>query len=392
MVHVNGEELYNRLVDRGLIRQATSLEIPHQLFIYCGFDATAKSFHIGSMIVMQVLRIAKMYGHKVFCVLGSTTTLVGDPTWKNKTRPMLSPDEVKQNSQKLKEQLIRIVNPDLILDNSDWLDMGLVSFLRNVAPFFSVNQLISLDTFYNRLQNQDHLSLLELLYPCLQAYDFEYLRKNYGCNVQLGGSDQLANITQGLQYIDKVNPGTDCDVLGMVAELLLNSNGEKMGKTSDCAIYLDEELTSVYDFWQFFRSIDDSDVKGMFLRLTQMPLVDIEHLLGNYNSAKKILADMITTMVHGAEKAQQARAKSEAIFERSDYTQLDLIKLRGGLALDHVLYQIKAYNSIGEAKRIIQGGGVQVNGVKNIDQNYILASGVYVISCGKYRFYKVQID
>jgi tyrosyl-tRNA synthetase len=341
---------------------------------------------------MQVLRIAKRYGHKVICLIGSITTRVGDPTWKNKTRPMLNDEDIESNCVKLKSQIDRIIKPDHILDNSEWLNMNLVTFLKDVAPFFSVNQLINLDTFYNRLANQEHLSMLELIYPCLQGYDFAYLNKYYGCNVQLGGLDQLANITQGLQYIDKTNPDADIEALGMVAELLLNANGEKMGKTTEGAIYLDEELTSSYDFWQFFRNVDDSLVKEMFLKFTEKPLIEIEDLLSDYNLAKKILADCVTSMVHGEEKATKARKKSEAIFERNDYSQLELITLSYGLSLDRVLNHIGETESIGEGKRMIQAGGVQVNGSKVLDQNFILDAGEYIIICGKSRFYKIQVN
>jgi tyrosyl-tRNA synthetase len=328
-----------------------------------------------------------MYGHKTICLIGTATTLIGDPTWKNHTRPMLDEELITHNANKILEQIARIFMPDHLVENRKWLDMSMLTFLREVGAYFSINQLINLDTFYNRLESKEHLSFLEISYPLLQAYDFLHLNLEYGCNVQVGGSDQWGNITQGIQYVKRI---TNKDVYGLVTELLVSSKGDKMGKTTNGAIFLDSELTSVYDFWQFWRNIDDNDVEDLLLKFTELTLREIKDLLEDCNNAKKYLADQITEMVHGKTEAINARTKSEAIFEHGNYDLLPEILVQEQITLDHVLYNIGASQSISEAKRIIQGGGVQIDGVKMLDPNHMLQNKIQIISYGKHKFFKVR--
>lgn len=383
----NGNQLYQRLKDRGLVKQVSSENLPNELCLFIGFDATSSSLHIGHLIPLQILHIARMYGHKTICLIGTATTLIGDPTWKNHTRPMLDEELITHNANKILEQIARIFMPDHLVENRKWLDMSMLTFLREVGAYFSINQLINLDTFYNRLESKEHLSFLEISYPLLQAYDFLHLNLEYGCNVQVGGSDQWGNITQGIQYVKRI---TNKDVYGLVTELLVSSKGDKMGKTSSGAIFLDSELTSVYDFWQFWRNIDDNDVEDLLLKFTELTIREIKGLLEDCNNAKKYLADQITEMVHGKTEAINARTKSEAIFEHGNYDLLTEILVQEQITLDHVLYNIGASQSISEAKRIIQGGGVQIDGVKMLDPNHMLQNKTQIISYGKHKFFKVR--
>ena len=379
-------KLLNKLLERRLVKQMTSEVLPDKLCLYLGFDLTAPSLHIGSLVPLQVMKIAKLYGHKTICLLGSGTTLVGDPTWKSKTRPMLDSNEIKNNAAKIKAQIQMVLEPDYILDNMDWLHMDLLKFLREVGAFFSINQLLDLETFAKRLENQEHLSFLELSYPLLGAYDFLYLNQKYGCNVQVGGSDQWGNIVQGISYVQKV---TNSEVYGITSNLLTIS-GDKMGKTIGGTIFLDQNITSVYDFWQFWRNLPDQDLEDYFMQLTQLSLLEIKDLLGNLTEAKKVLADIITSMVHGVEASKEVRNISEAIFERKEYQLLPLNLIEPHLTLEKIVFELKLTESISEARRAINGGAVQIDGVKVLDHNFILNSETHILCFGKQKYFRLQ--
>jgi tyrosyl-tRNA synthetase len=377
------------LRSRRLLKQSSSENLPELLVVYNGFDATAQSLHIGHLIVLKILSILKEFGHKTIGLIGSGTTLLGDPTWKSESRPMLSKHDIAVNAAKLKAQIIKLSNPDYMVDNIDWFgQIRMLEFMRDVASYFSVNQLTSMETFSARLRDQKHLSAMEFYYPLLQAYDFKHLLEHYNSNVQLGGSDQWGNITQGIGFVSRT---TKQEVFGLVADLLVNSSGEKMGKSVSGAIYLDEKLCSPYDFWQFWRNVADDDVERFMLQLTSFTEDEIKSKLSNITDAKKALADSITTWVHGAENAIDARTKSEMIFEKNVYDELETFRFEESTELEKLLVKVGFATSFGEAKRTIESGAIHVDDTKILSPKFKFDSGEYVIRYGKKRYVRVVV-
>lgn len=302
---------------------------------------------------------------------------------------MLNKADIAVSAEKLKVQIVKLSNPDHMVDNLDWFgQIGMLEFMRDVACYFSVNQLTSMETFSTRLREQKHLSAMEFYYPLLQAYDFKYLFEQYQCNVQLGGSDQWGNITQGIGFVSRT---TKQEVFGLVADLLVNSNGEKMGKSVSGAIYLDDKLCSPYDFWQFWRNVSDDHVERFMLQLTSFTEDEIKLKLSNITDAKKALADSITTWVHGAENAIAARTKSEMIFEKNVYETLETVQCEHAIDLEKVLVKVGFATSFGEAKRTIESGAIYVNDTKILSPKFKLDPGEYVIRYGKKRYMRVLV-
>lgn len=388
-MYSNRSNLLDMIASRKLLKQVSASSLPDKCCIYCGFDATSASLHIGHLIVMRILRIAKSLGHTTICIIGSGTTLLGDPTWKNETRPMLDKAVIAQNAEKMKKQLIAIAQPDHILDNKDWYSsINILEFMRDIAAHFSVNQLLTMETFRTRLDSQKHLSFMEFSYPLLQAYDFLHLHQKYDCDVQLGGSDQWGNITQGLGFVKRV---TGNDVYGMTNELLTNASGEKMGKTSSGALFLDPDLVTPYDFWQFWRNVGDDDVEKLLLQLTDIPEADIHTSLSDIKNAKKLLADEVTSLVHGPDNAAAARRRSEEVFEHGSYDDLEPIEFASSVTLADLLVKLQFVLSISDAKRSIKGGSVTINNIKILDHKHILNTGEHVLCYAKKRYAKVII-
>lgn len=380
------DNILNYLRSRKLLKQSTSENLPSSVTIYCGFDATAVSLHIGHLVVLRILHIFKKLGHKTIGLLGSGTTLLGDPTWKNETRPMLSKEDIAVSAENISSQIRRLVAPDQMVDNIDWFSkIGMLEFMRDVASYFSVNQLVALETFSKRLREQSHLSAMEFYYPLLQGYDFKHLNENYGCNVQLGGSDQWGNITQGMGFVSKAN---NSEVFGVIADLLVNSSGEKMGKSMSGAVYLEKKLYSSYDFWQFWRNVADDEVERFMLQLTDFSEEEIKAMT-NITEAKKTLADSVTTWVHGEEKAKEARRKSELIFEQNSYENLETHEFTSEITLEKALVEMGFVSSLSEAKRMIQSGAVQVDSAKILDEKFIL-TGEHVVRYGKKRYKRAK--
>ncbi len=325
--------------------------------------------------------------HKIIIVIGGATTLIGDPSWKNKTRPMLSQQTIEENMSKIEMQIKRFLPNATIVNNANWIkNLFVIEFIRNVTSAFSVNQLLALETFKNRLNNQQHLSFMEITYPLLQAYDFYILNRDYGCDLQIGGSDQWGNITQGVSFVQTV---TENNVAGMTLPLITMSNGVKMGKSVNGAIMLDENMTSVFDFWQYWRNIDDVDVQKMMLYFTNFTNTEIiEMCKSNINDAKKKLATQVTTWVHGVEKAKEAEKKSVAIFEKKDSAEINVFTVLGKEYLFRILYKSGMCASLSEAKRLIIANAVKVNEkVVNID--FVCDKGEYIVVIGKKRSIKI---
>lgn len=382
--------IINVLSQRQLLINHTSSDLPEKLCVYVGIDATKDSLHVGTLIVLNMLRIFKKYGHKTIVLLGSATTLIGDPSWKTESRPMLSRDEVQHNLDCLTQQIEKLIQPDEIVYNHEWLgDMNMIDFIRDVGSYFSVNQLIKLETFESRIRENRNLSFLEFTYPLMQGYDFLYLNRKYGCNVQIGGSDQWGNIIQGLHLVHKLDKK---EVYGLTNQLLTTSDGTKMGKSVNGAVFLDEKLVSSYDFWQFWRNVDDADVKKFMLQLTDISSEDIDALPFNtvtdITNAKKMLADNITAWVHGDVAAREARSKAEEIFENNNVVdEAALAACSLVMALNH----LGLVSSNSEAKRSIAAGSVKINSEKIVDTGYIFMPGEYVLEFAKKKKFKIVI-
>jgi len=376
------------LKSRRLLSQVSAENLPNEIMVYTGFDPTSTSLHIGHLVVLRSLMLMKEYGCKTICIIGTGTALIGDPTWKEKTRPMLEPEAIFANAKSIAAQIESIAKPDMILYNHEWLEgLNILDFMREVASRFSVGQLTAMETFRDRLKNNQHLSFMEFTYPLLQAYDFLHLNRQYGCNAQFGGSDQWGNITQGIGFVKRFS---NAEVYGMISDLLLTSSGQKMGKSVSGAVYLDPALVSPFDFWQFWRNIPDADLPRLLLQLTDTEQEKINELLEDVNSAKKYLADSITTMVHGANEATIARERGKSIFEQNSYTDLDTIKVNTG-KLVQLLVDLQAAPSLAEAKRMINAGSVRLNNEKLTDNNFIINPGTHILQIGKKKFFKVEI-
>ena len=309
----------NYIKSRGYFNQCTDFEgLSAQLqnrnvTVYAGFDCTADSLHVGSLVQIMMLRLFQKMGCKVLILLGGGTTQIGDPSGKDETRQIMNHEKISYNKRKVEQifsQFIKIGKQKkdaIILDNNTWLsDLNYIDFIRNYGSLFSVNRMLTFDSIKMRLQRQQNLSFLEFNYVLLQSYDFFVLNKNYGCNLQIGGSDQWGNIVSGIDLIKKFEPKKE--VFGLTSPLITTSSGEKMGKTSDGAIWLTEEKFDSYNYWQFWRNTEDKDVikfLKLFTEIGNDEILKLESLKGHeLNEAKKLLANEATRICHGEEKSR----------------------------------------------------------------------------------------
>ena len=386
--------LFNLLHQRKLIHTSTcsDLSFSKNKCIYLGIDATRSSLHIGHLIPLNIMRLFKKNGYTIIVILGSATTLIGDPSWKNEARPMLARDEVDKNLKSLTRQIISLINPDHILYNHDWLgDLSVIDFVRDIGRNFSVNQLIKLETFAKRLESNSSLSFLELTYPLMQGYDFLYLHRKYNCGFQLGASDQWGNIVQGINLVRRME---NTEVHGIVCSLLTNPNGEKMGKSVTGAVFLDKYLVSPYEFWQFWRNIDDVLVKDFLLQLTDIDsdLIDEMFINSNdINQTKKLLADHVTSWVHGSDAAIESREKAEAIFEKGIFVDQKFIDSNKSLLID-VVQELGFGESRSDAKRLIRNGSVKIDENRVSDIHFRLCEGRYTICIAKKHRYILNVQ
>jgi len=356
---------------------------------YIGFDATAKSLHVGSLIQIMMLRWLQKTGHQPITLMGGGTTKVGDPSFRADERPLLTPDQIDDNIAGIKQVFAAYIDYDteapnkaLMLNNAEWLDgLNYLEFLRDIGRHFSVNRMLSFESVKSRLDREQSLSFLEFNYMILQAYDFLELNRRYGCLVQFGGSDQWGNIVNGIDLTRRV---LDHEIYGLTSHLLTTSDGKKMGKTADGAVWLNADMKSPYDFWQFWRNTTDADV-GRFLKLyTELPVEECDRLgaLGGseINEAKIILANEVTTLLHGAAAAAAAEATAREVFEKGgvggDLPKFDLTGLNflpgetidapePGLycAANTIFVEAKLAASGKDAKRLIAENGALIDGV-----------------------------
>ena len=373
--------IYEELVARGLIAQVTNEEEIREMVnngkatFYIGFDCTADSLHVGHFMALCLMKRLQMAGNKPIALIGDGTTLIGDPSGRTDMRQMLTEDAIKHNAECFKRQMEKFIDfsdgKALMLYNSEWLKpLNYIELLREVGGCFSVNNMLRAECYKQRMEKG--LSFLEFNYMIMQSYDFYYMFQHYGCNMQFGGNDQWSNMLGGTELIRK-KLGKDAHA--MTITLLLNSEGKKMGKTASGAVWLDPNKTSPFEFFQYWRNVDDADVLKCIRMLTFLPLEEIDKMAGwegsQLNEAKEILAYELTKLVHGQEEAEKAKAASKALFagggdtEHMPTTELTNDDFGGG-SIDVLTLLVKCglAASKGEARRLVQQGGVSVNDEK----------------------------
>lgn len=406
---------------RGLIKEYSNEENVHKLFeskqtIYCGFDPSASSMHIGNFVMISILMRLQRAGHKIIALVGGGTGMIGDPSGKSKERNLLTPDKVQENTNAIKRQLERYIDlsdPEkgMILNNYDWLGkVSLLEYLRDTAKFFPVNYMLSKDIVKSRLDAG--ISLTEFCYMTLQSYDFKYLHDKYGVNIQIGGNDQWGNLTAGLDYIRKTE-GDEEKVECMTAHLITRSDGKKFGKSEDGALFLDRNLTSPYKLYQFFFNQSDEDsVKYLkvftFLPKEEINEIEKEHLANlGARIAQKRLAYEVVKIIHSEEDAEEAKKMSEVLFSNNfaslkEESLKELfanakIEVKESMKLEDLLIFIKAASSKREAREFIKNNAVSVNGekvndaLKEFNKNDALFGKYLVVKRGKKNYYLVEI-
>ena len=376
---------------------------------YIGFDATAPSLHVGSLIQIMMLRRLQQAGHRPVVIMGGGTTKVGDPTGKDASRPHLTDATIAANIASIRTVFEKFLTfgdgptDAVMIDNDDWLSTyGYIQFLREFGTHFTVNRMLAFDSVKLRLEREQPMTFLEFNYMLMQSVDFLELNRRLGVTLQMGGSDQWGNIVSGVDLVRRVDQKA---AFGLTTPLLTTASGGKMGKTAQGAVWLNAEQLSPYDYWQFWRNAEDGDV-GRFMRLfTDLPLDEIaryEALSGaEINEAKKALADAATTMLHGGEAAQAARAAAEGAFERGTLSQdLPTVELPASEVLGAMIAAVATRAGLtasnGEARRLAQGGGLRLNdeaiadGARLIEASDVNADGVLKLAAGKKKLLLVK--
>ena len=356
---------------------------------YIGFDATAKSLHVGSLIQIMMLRWLQKTGHKPITLMGGGTTKVGDPSFRADERPLLTEAQIDSNIAGIKKVFESYISYDdgppgaLMLNNAEWLDsLNYLDFLRDIGRHFSVNRMLSFESVKSRIDREQSLSFLEFNYMILQAYDFLELNRRYGCLFQMGGSDQWGNIVNGIDLTRRV---LNHEIYGLTSQLMTTSDGKKMGKSQNGAVWLNADMLSAYEFWQFWRNTTDADT-GRFLKLyTELPIEECERLGtlqgSEINSAKIILANEVTSLLHGAEAARTAEATARDVFEKGgtgdDLPRLTLnaADVADGISIVQLLVKSGLANSGKEAKRLIAEDGAKLNDAPLSDTSLVLQAG-----------------
>ena len=406
-------ELMTTLVDRGFLYQCTDEDGLDKAASdgvvtgYIGFDCTAPSLHVGSLVQIMMLRHLQRAGGRPIVLLGGGTTKIGDPSLKDKTRPILTDDIIDKNKKGIKQVFSKFIdfegpNAAILADNADWLDgLGYIKFLRDVGSLFTINRMITMETVKRRLENELPMTFLEFNYPLLQSYDFVELFRRHGCTLQLGGSDQWGNITTGVDLSRRME---NAACYGFTTPLITTASGGKMGKTAEGAVWLNADpsfgadyFRTPYEYWQFWRNTDDADV-GKFMKLfTDLPLDEIakyQAMKGaDINTAKIRLANEATAMLHGEDAAKKAEATAKETFEKGGAAEgLPTVDIASseldGLGILAATVMLGLASSNGEARRHIKGGALKVNDIKVDSHERQIASddvveGVVKISVGK---------
>lgn len=402
--------VYDTLMERGYIKQVTHEEEVRDLLgkekvtFYIGFDPTADSLHVGHFLQMMVMAHMQRAGHRPIALLGGGTAMVGDPSGKTDMRKMLTKEQIQHNAECFKNQFSVLVdfNDDkaIMANNADWLlNLNYVDFLREVGVHFSVNRMLTAECFKQRLEKG--LSFLEFNYMLMQGYDFLELNRRYGCTLQLGGDDQWSNIIAGADLIRRKESKP---AYGMTFALLTNSEGKKMGKTENGALWLNKEKTSPYEFYQYWRNVADSDVEKCLALLTFLPMDEVKRLGAlpgaEINEAKKVLAYEVTKIVHGKEEAEKAKTAAEALFaggaSMENVPTVEITEDQLGCTVIDLIVNTKILPSKSEARRLIQQGGLTINDEKVTDANLVITKSSFndksmLIRRGKKNYNRIVI-
>ena len=400
----------DELLDREYIKQFTheaetrELLEKEKITFYIGFDPTADSLHVGHFIALMFMAHMQRAGHRPIALLGGGTAMVGDPSGKTDMRKMLTKDQIQHNVDSIKKQMERFIDfsddKAILVNNGDWLlNLNYVDFLRDVGTHFSVNRMLSAECFKQRLEKG--LSFLEFNYMLMQGYDFYVLNQKYGCKMQLGGDDQWSNMIAGVELVRRKAQG---EAFAMTCTLLTNSQGQKMGKTVGGALWLDAEKTSPFDFYQYWRNVDDADVEKCLALLTFLPMDEVRRLGSlegaQINEAKKVLAYEVTKLVHGEEEAKKAQDAANALFSGgADMSNVPTVTVSRdvlGTSLLDVLANNKIVPSKSEGRRLIQQGGLSINGEKVAEVARALTEedfkdGSALIKRGKKNYNKIEL-
>jgi len=400
--------------ERGFFYQCTGEENLSQLLdkerinAYIGFDCTAESLHVGSLLQIMCLRLLQKHGHRPIVLLGGGTTRIGDPSGKDKTRIILSEDEIEKNIKNIEKILKNFLNDKdsntkpIFVNNYTWLkDLNYISFLRNIGKHFTINKMLSFDSVKIRLEREQSLSYMEFNYMILQAYDFLELNKKENCMLQIGGSDQWGNIVNGVDLIKRYSNN---NVFGLTTPLITLASGAKMGKTETGAVWLDKQFLSAYDYWQFWRNIDDRDVLKFIKIFTDINITEIENIKNNnINELKILLANKATTMLHGEQEAKKCEDTAQQTFgENSLGDNLPSVsindnQLKDKITLIDLVILSKLENSKSEIRRIIKGNGIKINNQVVTDEKLTITKDLFTnklikLSIGKKKHIKVELS
>lgn len=400
--------IFDVLKERGYIAQCTNEDEVRKMLanekvtFYIGFDPTADSLHVGHFLGLMVMSHMQRAGHRPICLVGGGTGTVGDPSGRTDMRKMLTDEDIEYNCNRFKEQMARFIDfsddKALIVNNGDWLrKLNYIELLRDVGPHFTVNRMLTAECYKNRMEKG--LTFLEFNYMIMQSYDFLELHRRYNLKLEMGGDDQWSNIIGGVELTRRK---TGDAVYGLTFTLLTKSDGKKMGKTAGGALWLDKEKTPVYDFYQYWRNVDDADVEKCLALLTFLPMEEV-HRLGSLqdaaiNEAKKVLAYEVTKLVHGQEEADKAQAAAEAVFGGSGSNEnmptIQLTAENEGQKLLDILVGAQVFESKGEGRRLIKQNGLSLNDAKLADPDYVLTDGDFtdgeaIVRKGKKKFYRL---
>lgn len=397
--------VFDTLKERGFVAQCTNEEELRELFdkeqvtFYIGFDPTADSLHAGHFIALMAMAHLQRAGHRPICLVGGGTGTVGDPTGRTDMRKVLTDEDIEHNCECFKKQIARFIDfsdgKAIMANNGDWLrKLNYIDLLRDVGACFTVNRMLSAECYKQRWEKG--LTFLEFNYMVMQAYDFLELNRRYGCKLQMGGDDQWSNILAGVELNRRKN---NTQVYGLTNKLLTKSDGKKMGKTAGGALWLDADKTSPYEFYQYWRNVDDADVAKCLALLTFLPMDEVNRLASlkdsAINEAKAVLAYEVTKIVHGKDEADKAKKSAEAMFGGSGANaDIPSINAKADEKLVDVLVAGKVFASKGEARRLIQQNGLSLNDEKVTDADYVLTAADFkddgaIVKKGKKKYYRL---
>lgn len=406
------ENVFDVLVERGYLKQFTHEEEMREILgkekvtFYIGFDPTADSLHVGHFIAMMFMAHMQKHGHRPIALVGGGTAMIGDPSGRTDMRKMMTKETIAHNVACIKKQMEKFIDfsegKAILANNADWLlGLNYIDFIRDIGSLFSVNRMLAAECFKSRMENGG-LSFLEFNYMLMQGYDFYVLNEKYNCKMELGGDDQWSNIIAGINIVRKKKQQ---ETYGMTCTLLTNSEGKKMGKTAKGALWLDPAKTTPYEFYQYWRNIDDADVEKCLSLLTFIPMDEVRRLASlkdaEINKAKVVLAYEITKMIHGEEEATKAKAAAEALFgagnNMDNVPTKEISRENLGVELTEFLSVNKVLKNKSEGRRLIEQNGMSVNDEKISDVKYAITEEVFgekdyiMVKMGKKRFLKIVL-